>query len=535
MHERYDHLVIGSGIAGLVHALSLAKSGSIALVTKRQLRDATTARAQGGIAVAISQEDSWNHHLQDTIKAGDGLCNETVARMIIRDGPSCLQRLIEWGVQFTHNETGAFDLTQEAGHSQRRILHVRDMTGKAVEDALIAAIQNHPNIRLLEHHIAVDLITTHKLRLDMSTPNRCLGAYVLDIASGNIITLAATTTLVATGGAGKVYLYTTNPDIASGDGMAMAFRAGCRVANLEFVQFHPTCLFHPHAKSFLISETVRGEGGILRTIDGDPFMKRYDARVDLATRDIVARAIDNELKKSGADYVLLDISHQSRAFLENRFPALLEKCLQFGIDMRTDPIPVVPAAHSFCGGVVTDHDGCTDIAGLFAAGEVACTGLHGANRLASNALLEGLVMASRSAVQAEHFRMRTTPLSSSLPPWNATMATNSDEEVVISQNWDEVRRLMWNYVGIVRSNKRLARAKKRIDILRDEIREYYWNFTITNNLLELRNIALVADLVIQSALTRRESRGLHYTIDYPEKNDALKKDTILVPAISTST
>ncbi|MBI4125970.1 MAG: L-aspartate oxidase [Deltaproteobacteria bacterium] len=516
MNDTFDHLVLGSGIAGLAHALTLSRRGSVAIVTKREAKETSTAYAQGGIAAVMSSTDSFEQHVADTLSSGCGLCHEDVVRMVVEEGPRHIRRLIEWGVHFTAGEQTPFDLTREGGHGERRILHAGDSTGREIERALLAAVAQEPNITLLEHHMGIDLITAN---------HRCVGAHILDTQTNDVHTIAAKTMLLATGGAGKVYLYTSNPDIASGDGLAMAYRAGAKVANLEFVQFHPTCLFHPQAKSFLISEAVRGEGGILRTVRGEPFMKRYDQRGELATRDIVARAIDTELKTHGDDFVLLDISHKPAAVIRERFPMIHETCLRYGIDMTREPIPVVPAAHYFCGGIQTDAWGQTSLPGLFAAGEVAATGLHGANRLASNSLLEAVVFATRSADKAAQDARHSSHRP--LPPWDSLGTTNSDEEVVITQNWDEIRRTMWNYVGIVRSTKRLLRAKKRIDLLQDEIREYYWNFRVTKNLLELRNLALVADLVIQSALLRKESRGLHYTIDEPEQKETYRSDTIL--------
>jgi len=525
MRESYDYLVIGSGIAGLTFALTVADSGSVAIVTKRIRDESATSLAQGGIAAVVGEADSFESHVEDTIEAGAGLCDETVVRSIVGEGPEQIRRLIDWGVYFTTGEKWPFDLTKEGGHSHRRVLHADDFTGREIERALLAAISDHPNIELFEHHAAVNLITT--TTLDRGNGNRCVGGYVLDINAKRVRTFPAKNTVLATGGAGKVYLYTSNPDIASGDGIAMAHRVGASIANLEFVQFHPTCLYHPKAKSFLISEALRGEGAKLIRIDGTPFMKDYDGRGDLATRDVIARAIDSELKRTGDEHALLDATGLGSGFIEKRFPNIHKRCLEFGIDMTKEPIPVVPAAHYFCGGVLTDIDGRTDIDGLFACGEVACTGLHGANRLASNSLLEAVVMATRTA-KCAFKRLKGAKLPDlKIPEWDPRGATDSDEEVVITQNWDEIRQTMWNYVGVVRSDKRLDRALRRIRLLQEEIRDYYWDFTITSNLVELRNIALVASLVIESALSRKESRGLHFNIDYPRIDERFRKNTIL--------
>lgn len=525
-----DFLVIGSGIAGLYYALSVAAHGKVTIITKRNRGDSNTKYAQGGIAAVMDDADSVESHVQDTLISGDGLCKVDVVQSIVKEGPERVRQLIDWGVRFSKGETTSFDLGREGGHSHRRILHAGDATGNAIENALLTQLMNHPNITILDHHVAVDLISNRHIG-EESSSSCCYGAYVLNIRSKEVITVPARTTLLATGGAGKVYLYTTNPDIASGDGIAMAWRCGATIANLEFVQFHPTCLYNPlwskdeHGKTFLISEAVRGEGGVLRLSSGEAFMQRYDERGDLATRDITARAIDHELKKSGESCVYLDISHKPRDYLKKRFPTIYETCLRFGLDIAVQPIPVVPAAHYFCGGVMTDQHGATSVRNLYAAGEVACTGLHGANRLASNSLLEAVVMSYRAAQQCVASYPETFP---NVPDWNPGQATSADEQVVIAHNWDEIRRLMWNYVGIVRTTKRLQRACARISTLKEEIREFYWETCVTSDLIELRNLATVADLVIQCALQRKESRGLHYTLDYPNKKQAFIKDTMIV-------
>jgi L-aspartate oxidase len=526
-----DVLVIGSGGAGLSLALRLPAELRVAVLSKSRLDEGCTLYAQGGISAVTHPRDSFEAHMQDTLIAGAGLNRPEAVRFAIERAPEAIRWLIALGVPFTRhiNTQGHqnYHLTREGGHSTRRVLHAADATGRAIENTLISKARERRNIELFEHHIAVDLITGAKLG---HTEDRCLGAYILDRELNRVEVFSARSVVLATGGASKVYLYTSNPDTSTGDGIAMAWRAGCRVANLEFNQFHPTCLYHPKAKSFLVTEAVRGEGGRLLLPDRTPFMHRFDERGDLAPRDIVARAIDHEMKRLGLEFVLLDISHKPAPFIKEHFPTVYARCRELGYDMTLEPIPVVPAAHYTCGGVVTDLQGRTDVPGLYAIGEVACTGMHGANRMASNSLLECLVFAA-SAGEDIAANLAATPEPPRLPEWDVSRVRDSDEEVVVSHNWDELRRCMWNYVGIVRTNKRLQRAARRVELLQQEIQEYYSNFTISNDLLELRNLAQVAQLIIGSAQLRKESRGLHYTLDYPKPDtEHPPADTVLTPA-----
>ncbi|MEA4863052.1 MAG: L-aspartate oxidase [Victivallaceae bacterium] len=523
----FDHLIIGSGLAGLTSALHLADAGRrVAILSKRAADEGSTCRAQGGIACVTNPDDSFDAHVQDTLNAGAKLCNEKVVRTIVEAGPAAVQRLIERGAHFTtRGELGFdddkenFDLGREGGHTERRVLHSGDITGREIERILVEAASRHPGITIFEYHYAIDLIMARR-NVEMAD-NRCLGAYVLDVRSGQVKTFRSLTTTLACGGAGKVYLYTSNPDVACGDGEAMGYRAGAKIANMEFIQFHPTILYDAKVRSFLISEAVRGEGAVLKMRNPDgtyrEFMKKYHPMESLAPRDVVARAIDSEMKRTGSECAYLDITHKSEAELKNRFPNIFAKCLEVGVNMSKDLIPVVPAEHYVCGGVMTDVNGYTGIPGLYAAGECACTGLHGANRLASNSLLEALVVANLSSIhierEFEHLR-RTAP-NFPVPAWSCGNATNSDEMVVITHNWDEIRRFMWDYVGIFRTNKRLERAKTRIKLIRKEIDKYYWDFHVTPDLLDLRNIATTAELIIDCSMSRKESRGLHYNADYP--------------------
>ncbi|SFM55248.1 L-aspartate oxidase [Ectothiorhodospira mobilis] len=530
-HHGGDVLIIGSGAAGLSLALHLAREQRVMVLSKGPITEGSTLYAQGGVSAVLDQQDSVQAHVRDTLEAGAGLCEEAAVQQTVSHGPESIQWLLDLGVPFTREPTPdgrvQLHLTREGGHSHRRVVHAADATGRAIEMTLVEQVRRHPNIQLFENHIAVDLITTRKLGLPEP---RCLGAYVLNLDSQEVEIFQAPAVVLASGGASRVYLYSSNPNGATGDGIAMAWRAGCRVANMEFMQFHPTCLYHPKAKSFLISEAVRGEGGRLLLPDGTPFMHRFHPRAELAPRDVVARAIDHEMKRLGVECVYLDISHQPADFVKGHFPTIYERCLEYGFDLTRDPLPVVPAAHYTCGGVMTDLKARTDLPGLYAVGEVAYTGLHGANRMASNSLLECLVFA-REAARDIQARAHQTEPAPRIPPWDESRVTDSDEEVVVSHNWDELRRFMWDYVGIVRSDKRLQRALRRIELLQGEIHEYYSNFRVSNDLIELRNLALVAEIIIRSALSRRESRGLHYTIDYPQRDPALDgRPTVMDPA-----
>lgn len=528
MQHNTDVLIIGGGAAGLSLALRLASTLRISLISKEILREGSTLYAQGGVAAVLSPTDSIQSHITDTLNAGANLCDEEVVRFTVEHGAENIQWLIEQGIKFTRNDDDQdYHLTREGGHSQRRIIHAEDASGRAIETTLEHRVRTHPNIEVFEHHNAIDLITADKL--DDITANSCLGAYVLNRKSSRVEVFQAKHTVLATGGASKVYLYTSNPDTSTGDGIAMAWRAGCRVANMEFNQFHPTCLFHSEAKSFLITEAVRGEGGILRLPDGTPFMKKFDKRAELAPRDIVARAIDHEMKRLGTVCLYLDISHKPATFIKRMFPTIYQRCLELGIDITKEPIPVVPAAHYTCGGVMTNLNGLTDVNRLYAIGETAFTGLHGANRMASNSILECLVFAQSAS---QHILQQDNDLikNKDLPLWDESRVTDSDEEVVVTHNWDELRRFMWDYVGIVRTDKRLKRAKSRVNLLLEEIHEYYGNFRVTSDLLELRNLAVVADLIIQSSIQRKESRGLHYTLNHPKiNNEDTPVNTVLEP------
>jgi len=525
-----DVLVIGSGAAGLSAALHLGHYFKVNVLSKGALVESNTLYAQGGVSVVLHEEDSIDSHINDTLGAGAGLCNTDIVRFVVEQGKACIHELIEMGVDFTRilgpGDTSRYHLTREGGHSHRRVIHAADATGRAIQNTLAEKVRAHPNISLFESHLALDLITGEKLGLDAK---RCYGAYVFDREEQCVKSFSARAVILATGGAGKVYLYTSNPDVATGDGIAMAWRAGCRIANMEFIQFHPTCLYHPQAASFLITESMRGEGGKLVLPNGEHFMKRFDPRVELAPRDIVARAIDHEMKRLGAECVYLDITARSPEFIREHFPTVHDRCKELGYDITRTPIPVVPAAHYTCGGVVVDRWGRTDLYGLYAIGEVASTGLHGANRMASNSLLECLVFA-KSASDHVNDTIAASATFVAIPEWDESRVTDSDEEVVVSHNWDELRRFMWDYVGIVRSTKRLQRAKHRIDLLQSEIAEYYGNFRVTGDLIELRNLVVSADLIIRSALARKESRGLHYSLDYPKADETHPAtDTVLTP------
>lgn len=526
INHQHDVLIIGSGAAGLGLALRLADHASVAVISKNELSEGSTYYAQGGISAVLKPTDSFDSHIKDTMNAGVGLCDPEAVKFTVEHAPDNIQWLIDLGVPFTtdqhKNGRRDFHLTREGGHSHRRVIHAADATGKALSTTLVNHARHHQNIELFENHIAIDVITGKKLK---QKDNRVYGAYILNRDTDKVETFKAKFVVLATGGANKVYLYTTNPDGSTGDGIAIAWRAGCEVANMEFMQFHPTCLYHPEAKSFLITEAVRGEGGKLLLPNGERFMHRFDSRGELAPRDIVARAIDHEIKRLGADFVYLDISHKPAAFIKSHFPTIHQRCLEFGYDMTKEPIPVVPAAHYTCGGVKTDLNGRTNIVGLYAIGETAFTGLHGANRMASNSILECLVFAESTCKHILSQLNQDSP-APDIPNWDESQVTDSDEEVVVTHNWHELRQFMWDYVGIVRTNKRLARAKSRVDLLLKEIDEYYGNFKVTNDLIELRNLAVVADLIIQCAIARKESRGLHYSLDYPEADSS-------EPAINT--
>ncbi|MFQ6021135.1 MAG: L-aspartate oxidase [Acidiferrobacterales bacterium] len=529
VQEPADVLIVGAGIAGLSLALHLADSARVIVVAKGALSEGASLYAQGGIAAAVDQgEDSLAAHAEDTVHAGAGLTHAATVEYVVEHGPEAVRWLIQQGVVFSRESGARYHLTQEGGHSYRRVFHAADATGRAIQDALEKRVHAHPGITIHENTLAVDLITRRKLT--RTGRNRCLGLYGLDKNTGNTTTFSARHVVLATGGASKVYLYTSNPGTSTGDGIAMAWRAGCSVANMEFMQFHPTCLYHSQAKSFLISEAVRGEGGRLLLLDGEPFMHRHDERGELAPRDIVARAIDYEMKRGGLDFVHLDISHRSARFIKGHFPNIYQRCLQFGYDMTRGPIPVVPAAHYTCGGIVTDLNGQTDLDGLHAIGECAFTGLHGANRLASNSLLECVVFAQTAARDLRQRLQGDINICTELPPWDESRVTDADEQIVVSHNWAELRQFIWDYVGIVRTTKRLQRAQRRIELLQEEIREYYSHFKVTNDLLELRNLVLVAELIVRSALARRESRGLHFTRDYPAPDtNTPPRDTVLIP------
>ncbi|HED13463.1 MAG TPA: L-aspartate oxidase [Gammaproteobacteria bacterium] len=522
-------VVIGGGAAGLSLSLRLAEAGAgVVVLAKGRLSEGSSYYAQGGIAAVRDADDSFQYHIRDTLIAGAGLCHKDAVEQVVTNGPDCIQWLIDHGVGFSRDDKdqGRYHLTREGGHSHRRIIHSADATGREVETSLVNQARKHPNIQILEHHLAFDIITSNKLGLP--GPNHCLGLYALNQHSGKVISINTPRLVLATGGAAKVYLYTSNPDTCTGDGIALAWRAGCRVANLEFIQFHPTCLYHPQAKSFLISEALRGEGALLTLPDGGRFMPDHDERAELAPRDIVARAIDYEMKKRGLDHVLLDISYKPADFIREHFPTIYQRCLEYGFDLTQEAIPVVPAAHYTCGGIMIDPCGCTDVEGLYAIGECTFTGLHGANRLASNSLLECLVYGKTASA---HILSQSPNQDSgvTLPEWDESRVSDADEQIVVAHNWDELRRAMWDYVGIVRTSKRLQRAQHRINLLKEEVREYYGNFRVSSDLLELRNLLEVAELIVRSASQRKESRGLHYTLDYPESSEDWLQDTVLTP------
>lgn len=536
MKHEYDFLVIGSGLAGLAFALKASELGRVCVLSKTRLESGNTEMAQGGIAAVVSKEDSLEQHLQDTLSAGAGLCKPEVVRQVVESGPDRIADLVKWGVAFDRDPMQNFSLTREGGHSKRRILHIEDHTGYDIQQQLLKKIRLNERIDLFEEHFAIDLITKRHVQPDKVGPNRCLGAHILNKATGDVFSISSDVTVLASGGAGKVYLYTSNWSGASGDGVAMAFRAGARIANLEFMQFHPTCLYHPQARNVLISEAVRGEGGELINKLGEAFMKNHHPLGSLAPRDIVARSIDAEMKRTGADCVYLDITQKPAEFIRQRFPQIHKRCLDFGIDMTREPVPVVPAAHYLCGGIVTDIHGKTDIDGLFAVGETACTGLHGANRLASNSLLECLVFAHNAFDYVRnHHGMKSDRYD--LPAYPQHHNEDADEMVLISHLWDEIRRLMWAYVGIVRTNRRLERAQNRLENISREINEYYASFRTHSDIVELRNIALVATLTVKCALQRKESRGIHYNLDYPQVlhiEGEKPKDTLIDPLTETS-
>lgn len=520
-HFQHDVLVIGSGAAGLSLALRLPEHYRVAVLSKAELNQGSTYWAQGGMAAVLHTRDTVDSHVEDTLAAGGGLCHRDAVEFTVRNSRRCVEWLVEQGVDFDLRDDQEFHLTREGGHSHRRIIHAADATGRAISEVLSERAKAASNIDIFTHRVAVDLVVNQ---------GRCQGAYILERKTERVDLFQAKAVILATGGASKAYLYTSNPDGASGDGIAMAWRAGCRVANLEFNQFHPTCLYHPEAKSFLITEAIRGEGGKLLLPDGTQFMHRFDERCELAPRDVVARAIDHEMKRLGSDCIFLDISHKSPDFLRSHFPTIMARCLELGIDITKQAIPVVPAAHYTCGGVVVDTDGRTDVEGLYAIGESSCTGLHGANRMASNSLLECIVYAESAAAHIQA-SIESAPTPAAAPLWDESQVTDSDEDVVISHNWDELRRFMWDYVGIVRTNKRLQRAQHRAQLLQAEIAEYYGNYKVSNDLLELRNLAMVAELMIRCAISRKESRGLHYTLDYPDRLEEAR-DTTLVPTNS---